>query len=162
MALDQFDLDGYIKVIDFTLTIDSVVLSTDKQKLEITFTGYSFPERTDVDLYSYEYSLDNGVSWDTMTTSSTITGLTFEEEGTEHTFEWDVKDDAGMAFYNIPLRIRFNAISGVDETGLVSGTFYLERIIENLSTENSASPFPDSYSGLSGSDLMQNAPKVVS
>jgi hypothetical protein len=155
MTIGHHDLDGMISVIDFSLTFGSAVLSADKQSLVISYMGYAYPELTNVAIDTYEYSLDNGTTWSEMTTSSTITGLTFSENGTAHTFEWEAKTDAGMDFYNISLR-------GVEETGLTYTSFYLDRAVQNLSTAATASPFPDSYSGQSGADLVRAlAPKLM-
>jgi hypothetical protein len=163
MAINHHDLDGTISVIDFSLTFGTTSLSSDKQKVVISYTGYAYPELSNVALDTYEYSLDNGSTWTSMTPSGStpLTSLSFTEAGTAHTFEWMAKEDAEMNFYNTNVRIRINAISGIEETGLTYGSFYLERAVENLSTAAQASSFPDSYSGQSGADLVRLlAPKL--
>lgn len=160
MPTNHHDVDGTISVTDFSILPGTAALSSDKQSIVISYTGYSYPERTDVAISTYEYSLDNGTTWSSMTTSSTITGLTFSEDGTAHTFEWEAKADEGMDFYNTNIRVRFNATSGSDETGLTYTSYIFEREVTNLSTAAEDSPFPDSYGGLSGSDLLKMAPKL--
>jgi len=163
MATNYQDIDGSISVIDFSITLGLISLSSDKQKVVVNYTGYAYPERTDVAITAYEYSLDNGVTWATMTPSEStiVTDLTFSEAGTAQTFEWQAKADEGVDFYNVPLRIRLQGTSGEDLTSYAYGSYLLERAIQNLSTILENSPFPSNYSGISGSDLKQFAPKLI-
>jgi hypothetical protein len=162
MAISHFDLEGDISITDFRIVFGSAALSADKQKVVISYTGYAYPAKSDVDLDSYDYSLDNGVTWSQMTTASTVTSLTFAEAGTAHTLEWAAKEDEEMNFYNQTLHIRMTGTSGADETGMTSTSYYLERAVENLAQQATQSEFPDSYGGMSGSELLQQlAPKLV-
>lgn len=163
MAISHFDLEGTISVIDFRIVIGSAVMSADKQKLVISYTGYAYPEKLDVTLETYDYSLDNGVTWEQMTTASAVTSLSFTEDGTVHTLEWQAKADEGTNFYNKTLRIRMNGVSDPDETGLTYKSYYLSRPVENLADQAATqSTFPDSYAGTSGYKLLQQlAPKLV-
>jgi len=164
MAVNHRDFDGDIAVIDFAIVFGAAALSSDKQKVVISYTGYAYPELANVELDTYEYSLDNGSTWTAMTPSGStqLTGLAFTEAGTAHTFEWMAKDDEGMAFYNVTFRVRMNGVSGADETGLTYGSFYLERNVIDYTAEDAMQlSFPDSYPGMSGYELKQQlAPKM--
>jgi hypothetical protein len=163
MAINHKDLDGFIEVTDFALIFSTAALSADKQKVVINYVGYGYPELSNVEIDTYEYSLDNGSTWTAMTPSGStqLTSLAFSEAGTAHTFEWMAKEDEGMDFYNTNLRVRFNAISGVDSTGLIYTSYVFERGVTNLSQQTVQSPFPDSYAGESGWEITQAlAPRV--
>jgi len=164
MAINHKDIDGLIEVTDFSIMFGAASVSSDKQKVVINYTGYAFPELANVALDTYEYSLDNGSTWSAMTPSGAtqLTSLSFTEAGAAHTFEWMAKDDEGMAFYNKTLRVRINAVSGLDETGLTYASYYLEHATENLADQaDKQSSFPDSYAGMSGNELMrQLAPRL--
>lgn len=163
MSLNHYDIEGEISVTDFSITLGTGALSSDKQSIVLNYTGYAYPEKTDVEISVYEYSLDNGTTWSAMTPSisTVLTSLTFSESGTAHTFEWESKEDEGMDFYNTNLRVRLRGISGLDDTGLSYGSYLFERAVQNLSTISVSPEFPDSYSGISGSDLTrQLAPRL--
>lgn len=164
MTISHQDLDGNITVIDFSITFGTANLSADKQKIVINYTGFAYPELNAVSIDTYEYSLDNGSTWSEMTPSEStqLTGLSFTESGEENTFEWMAKEDVGVDFYNKTLRIRFNAVSGSDETGLTYTSYYFAR--ETTNTAKDAAdrlPFPENYAGISGRQLIQDlAPKL--
>jgi len=163
MTIGNKNFDGEISVTDFSISFGSAAVSSDHQKVVINFTGYASPELTNVALDSYEYSLDNGTTWENMTPSSgtVLTSLTFSEAGTAHTFEWEAKTDEGTAFYNTTIRVRINATSGSEETGLTSASYYFERETTDTSAATRQSPFPDSYSGKSGTELIEGlAPRL--
>jgi len=164
MATSYYDIEGSISVIDFSATIGASVVSSDKQKVIISYTGLAYPEKTDVALTTYQYSLDNGTTWYTMTPSSSteLSDLTFSSSGTTNSFEWEAKSDVGVDFYNITLRVRLRFTSGSDITSLSYKAYTFERITQNQATFESKSPFPDSYGGTSGSSLArQYAPKLA-
>jgi hypothetical protein len=81
MPIDNKDVLANINVVDFKISkIASPVLSADFTEVTLVYTGIADPERTaSVTLVDYEYSLDNGVTWDTMTAGagSEIDSLTF-------------------------------------------------------------------------------------
>jgi len=163
MALGKKDLIGDISVIDFRIVFGTAAVSSDHQKVVINYTGYAFPALANGELTTYEYSLDNGSTWQAMTPSSgtDLTSLGFSAGGTAHTFEWEAKADEGTDFYNVTVRIRMNAESGSDETGVTSTSYYFERTSTNVAQSAQPSPFPESYAGQSGNELMRGlAPRL--
>lgn len=163
MTIGNKNLSGDISVTDFRIVFGSAAVSSDHQKVAIDYTGYASPELADGALTTYEYSLDNGSTWQAMTPSSgtDLTSLAFTEAGTPHTFEWEAKEDEGTDFYNVTVRIRMNAESGSNETGLTSTSYYFERTVSNIAQFAEPSSFPDSYAGQSGNELMRGlAPRL--
>jgi len=163
MTIGNKNLDGEISVTDFSISFGSAAVSADHQKVVINYTGYASPELIDVVLDSYEYSLDNDTTWETMTPSAgtDLTSLIFSEAGTAQTFEWEAKTDEGTSFYNTNLRVRINATSGSEETGVTSTSYYFVRLTTNTSVAGQQSPFPESYSGKSGTELIEGlAPRL--
>jgi hypothetical protein len=153
---------GEISVTDFFIIFGAATISADKQKVVISYKGYASPALSDVVLSAYQYSIDNGSTWSAMTASAgtELSDLAFGLTGTSHTFEWEAKTDVDTAFYNISLRVRFNATSGVTSTGLTSGNFYFPRVTTNSTPVQTQLAFPASYAGQSGADLLKSlAPK---
>lgn len=162
MTIGNKNLSGDISVTDFRIVFGTAAVSSDHQKVVINYTGYASPELSNGALSAYEYSLDNGTTWSSMTPSSgtDLTSLGFTEAGTAHTFEWEAKTDEGTSFYNTTVRIRLNAESGSEDTGLTSTSYYFERAQSNVQPAPD-SPFPDSYAGQSGNELMRGlAPRL--
>jgi len=158
------DIIANINVIDFKISkIDNPVLSTDFTELTLVYTGIANPVSTaNVTLIDYEYSLDNGITWDTMTTESVITGLTFNVAGEDYNFVWKIKDDLVSSIYNIPIVIRFRAQAIFDSDIVL--TTYKTKTINILKAITTPEPvgnpiFPDEYTGVPGSDILKNAPK---
>jgi hypothetical protein len=166
MPIDNKDVLANINAVDFKIsTIANPVLSSDFTEVTLVYTGIADPERTaSVTLVDYEYSLDNGITWDTMTAGagSEITGLTFNEAGEDYNFVWEIKYDLISSIYNIPIVIRFRA-QATFEADIVL-TAYKTKIINIIKVLTTPEPvgnpiFPDEYSGIPGIDILKNAPK---
>jgi hypothetical protein len=166
MPIDIKEFGGSLNVLDFSISsIGEPVLSTDFTKVTLGYVGKANPQNTDVDLTAREYSIDNGVTWDTMTTASTVTGLTFSIAGTANTLIWNIKQDLGNSIYNTQIKIRFQAQAVFSAETIT--TDYKVRSIYLLKetippTIRGESVFPSDYSGTSGTDLLKNAPKTNS
>ena len=153
------NLPGDISIRDFRMLIGTPVLSTDREKITIPFTGIANPVLT-ADLMTYEYSMDNGSNWITMTagSGSDVTGLAFTALGGAFNFIWEAKANAGVLMFNTYIRIRIKAESGSYETAYSTYIVYFERV--TINTQLQTSPlFPVDYRGIPGSDLMAHAPK---
>lgn len=156
------NLGGDLNVIDFKISkIDEPILSADFKQITLAFTGIANPENTDVELVAYEYSTDNGITWSTMTTESSLTGLTFSTTGTVNNLVWDIKEDLST-IYNVTIKIRFRAQATFDSKVILTDykvrSIYLSKIIvQNSPVKESV--FPPEYSGTPGSSLMKNRPK---
>jgi hypothetical protein len=119
----------------------------------LVFIGVANPENTNVSLVSYQYSLDNGVTWLTMTAAagSELTGLTFSPAGLPYNFIWAIKHDIGNSIYNIPIKIRFRAQATFDSDTVQ--TVYKTKtitIVKNVIIPKTNVPpiFPADYSGV--------------
>lgn len=148
---------GDISVYGLSIRLGNPDISSDKQKIEIPYIGVSSPSSSTVILSKYQYSLDNGVSYQDMAplSPSDTTDLSFTESGSSLTFTWDAKKDLGSNLYNTPIRILLQA----SEFGLTSTEvtryFNFERFLVNAETLRAKKPFPDSYQGISGQKFLQ-------
>lgn len=161
--LDVKDLAGDLNVIDFKInSIGEPVLSIDFNQVTMAVTGIANPENTAVDLVAYDYSLDNGITWEAMSTDSVITGLTFSPTGTANSFVWNIKADLGNAIYNTAIKLRFMA-QAIFNTETVLTDYKIRSIYLSKETVETVlrpeSIFPTDYSGTFGSDMLKNAPK---
>jgi hypothetical protein len=157
MSTAYRNLPGNISIREFRMLIGTPVLSTDKTQISIPFTGIANPTLT-ADLSVFEYSMDNGSNWNTMTTSSTTTGLSFTSSGAAFTLVWEARSDAAALMFNTYIRIRLRAESGSYETAYATYIIFFEKITTN--TQLQTSPlFPPDYRGIPGTDLMANAPR---
>jgi hypothetical protein len=153
------NLRGDILVRDFRITYGVPSLNANKTQVDLPYKGWANPILT-VNITAYEYSMDNGTTWSSMTTSSGITGLPFTTAGASFLFTWDAATDEGMNRYNNFIRVRLQATSGAHVTDYAYYTLYFERIQTNLAAIGANIPFPADYSGIPPSDLMKNAPKT--
>ena len=90
MPISTENLASYLDVVDFSISnVLLPVLNADYTKVTLTYTGVATPTNTDVNLTSYQYSLD-GTTWDPMTVASgsVISGLTFSPTGNSYPFIW--------------------------------------------------------------------------
>ena len=165
-ATSKSDLEAYLDVVDFSIpSVSSPILNADYTKVTLTYTGVATPTNTDVNLTSYQYSLD-GTTWDPMTVASgsVISGLTFSPTGNSYPFIWSIRYDIGTNIYNIPIQVRFQATatfsSNTVSTSYKYVSVYLAKTltITELVTQSVFSP---EYSGTAGYSLMKNAPKVM-
>jgi hypothetical protein len=157
------DLSADLNVITFKIVIGNPILSADFQNLAIPYVGTANPQLTDVDITDYEFSINNGVSYSSMTlTGSVITGLTFGTAGTAHTLTWAAKTDLSTLLYNTQLVIRLMGYSATQGLSTLPATksFIVPREVTQANLANT-SPFPPSYKGLFGPELLKNAPKSV-
>ena len=153
------DLPGDISVHKFQIAIGTAPLSGNH--VTISYTGTANPVLT-ADLTSYEYSL-NGSTWETMTpqVGTVTTGLSFTTSGASFTFVWMIKTDMGDNIYNRGIQIRLQATSSDMTTTMMSKSLLFEKLVMNMGDAGSNRPkLPDDYSGISGGDLLANAPKV--
>lgn len=168
MAIDySTNLPGRVNIVDFSITFGNPTQSSDFLKVTIPFTGKANPAKTSsVDLTSYEYSLDDGSTWSTMTAASgsDTSNLTFNVAGTDHSFIWQAKNDIGTRLYNNYIKIRFIAtatFSGDSVTTTSTRYIYITRSVSDQGAATD-SPFPEDYSGIQGRDLLKNAPRQQS
>lgn len=160
------NLVGRVNVIDFSISIGISSLSADFQKVIIPFTGTANPAQTSsVNIVSYEYSIDNGSTWNSMTLDSAESdtdNLTFDTDGEEYSLTWQAKTDIGTQIYNNSIQIRLNAQAtfGSDTVTVVKMTLVsFPRSVSNQAKVGSSSPFPEDYSGILGEKLLTNAPR---
>lgn len=159
------NLTARLNALDFAVAIGTTTLSSDFQTVTVAFEGSANPAITSgVDITGYEYSMDSGETWSTMTIdsgSSDTANLTFDTDGESYSILWNAKTDLGSEIYNNSIRIRLTAQAtfGTDVVS-VTGTKYITftRVSTNL-IETSDSPFPDSYQGTPGDKLLENAPR---
>jgi hypothetical protein len=156
------DFKGDIKVYNFRITYGVPSLTSNKQGILIPYNGIAEPALT-ANITSYDYSMDNGSTWTAMTPSggTSLTGLSFTPSGASLNFTWLSKSQIGLSMYNNQIRIRLRATSGALLTAYAMYTLYFERTAVNLRAQQTGSPFPSDYSGVPGSDLLENAPKVA-
>lgn len=153
------DLAGDVYIRDFRILFGVPALSTDKHKVEIPFTGLANPALT-ANLTTYEYTLDGGLTWNTMSSSSTISRLSFTEIGAPFTFIWDSYTDISSDMYNNTIRVRLGATSGSFVTATPMYILYFEKISTDTRLSRTP-PFPNDYRGIPGTDLMKNAPRAT-
>ena len=153
MSLNYLNIPLDINVIDFKISnIAEPVLSSDFTKVTLVFTGVANPENSDVSLITYQYSLDNGVTWFNMTTSSDLEDLDFTPVGLPYNFVWAIKEDIGNSIYNIPIKIRFEAQatfgSDILQTAYKLKTITIVKTV--IIPEANVPPiFPADYTGVS-------------
>jgi len=158
MSLKNLPAD--IQTYDFKVVFGVPSLSSDKQKVEIPYTGIADAALT-ADIVVYDYSTDNGSTWEQMTPSSgtTLTGLSFTASGSSFQFDWEAKADLGLSLYNQTLRIRLQAESGGILSNLGLYQVYFERSVSDPSLDQENVPFPEDYKGVPGEQLLTNAPR---
>lgn len=163
------NFSGRVNVVDFSVVLGTATLSTDFQKVTIPFTGSANPARTSsVDIETYQYSLDSGTTWYTMTldsTTSDTSNLTFDVNGENYQLVWKAKTDIGTSVYNnnIKIQIKATATFGSDTITLTKlGYIYFARSVTNQAADADRSPFPEDYSGKQGNTLLENAPRQQS
>ena len=158
------DLTGDISVHEFRISYSVPSLSSDKQKVNITYKGIADPAST-VILTKYKYSMDNGTTWEDMTPSSgtSLTGLSFTPSGSTLQFEWEAKQDIGNSLYNNSIKVLLQAYDAASM--IVSNeaiyNLYFERVRTNLQAADSGAAFSDTYAGIPGNELLEKAPKPV-
>lgn len=160
---DYKDLLATLDCITFKIVIGSPIVSADFQNLTIPYVGTANPALSDVEITDYEYSLDGGATYTTMTLSgSVITGLTFSTSGTAHTLLWTARADLGVQFYNTPLVIRLIGYSATQDLSTLPAlkSFEVPRVVSQSNLTNN-SPFPPDYKGTFGPDLLKNTPKSI-
>jgi hypothetical protein len=162
MPYSYKNLTGTISVKDFRIDLGVPGLSSDRTQAVLPYAGVANPQLT-ADLTVYEYSMDNGVTWDTMTPSAgtVITTLAFTPAGPAHQFVWEIKTDVGALQYNQYIRVRLKAHSGASDTAFAAITLYFEKITTDTSAAGRSVAFPPDYKGIPSSDLMAKAPKVI-
>ena len=159
--LGQKDLVGSISASAFRIAYQAPTLSETKRQIIIPYTGYGNPSLTAA-MTTYEYSMDSGATWNTMTKSSgtVITGLSFVPTGTALTFTWEANIDIGSDRYNNQIIVRLQATSGSLLTTAALYTLLFERASTNQAVQADNLPFPDDYRGIPGNSLLENAPKT--
>ena len=151
------DLAGDISVRDFRMLVLTPALSSDRKQIVIPLSCIANPIVSG-DITVYEYSIDNGSSWETMTTSSTLTGLAFTAAGTTNSIAWEAKTDIAASIYNTYIRVRFKATSGLYTTAYATYIIYFAKQTINAQLSQ-GSPFPADYKGTPGTELLRNAPR---
>jgi hypothetical protein len=154
------NLSGSIGIYRFQLFFGSISFSNNHQNVIIPYTGYGNTALI-ADLTTYEYSLD-GSSWHTMTAAvgTVVTGLNFTPTGGSFSFEWEIRTDIGNSIYNKNIYIRFQATSGTLQTAVMNNSANFQKVVVNETNARNTPKLPDDYSGISGSDLLANAPKI--
>lgn len=159
------DLESALNVVDFKITSTGVTpISSPYTEITLNYKGIANLEDsgiTGVILTAYEYSINNGTSWHTMTTTSPTTDLIFGVTGSVHTLIWDIKEDID-SIYNISIKVRLKAQATFESTSLLTDyatipVFIPKNIV--VSTPAPTPVFPQEYSGTVGSSLLKNAPK---
>lgn len=156
---DLKNLSGLVYIRDFRILFGVPALSTDKHQVTIPFTGLANPALT-ADLTTYEYTLDGGLTWNTMSSSSTIYHLAFTPSGASFTFTWNSYTQIGADMYNNTIRVRLGATSGAFVTATPMYILYFEKISTDTRLSRTP-PFPADYRGIPGTDLMKNAPRAT-
>lgn len=166
MAVGTKNIQGSIKAYDFRIAFKTPVLSSNKQQVVLDYYGIANPVLT-ASITTYQYSTDNGTTWNTMTPSgdTTLSGLGFTTTGvpvsaSTFTFKWEFKTDIGTNLYNNLVRVRLQATSGSLVTAYASYTLNFERTVTNVAQQQENIPFPSDYAGIPGTDLLENAPKI--
>jgi len=152
------DVTGNICINLFQVSIGEPTFSGGNSSLSIPYIGKANPEVT-AELTTFEYSLD-GNTWESMTaTQDTITtNLIFTPVGATFNFNWVLKEDLGDSIYNKEILIRFKATSTGMTTALVVYSLFFKKEVLNLSNAQLKAPLPADYPGISGGDLLSNAP----
>lgn len=160
MAIGLVDLQAAIGVYRFQIMIGTPSFDVTHTNLVIPYTTYGNPALVG-NLTIYEYSLD-GVVWTAMTAEAgtVTTNLTFSPTGEAQTFTWRLKADIGQNIYNKSIVIRLQATSGAVNTALAVYNAYFSKTVVNEELAQSTYKLPEDYSGISGSDLLEKAPKV--
>lgn len=161
MTIGVKNLTTSLSAVAFKIAIGTPTLSSDFQSINIPYTGTADPARSGVSLSSYEYSLDGGTTWDTMTASSTtdVAGLTFGTGGTSLNFEWEARADIGGSIYNTAIMIRLIGTQGGISTLAATKSVIFSRSTVDQAADDE-SPFPASYKGTPGYLLMNQAPRA--
>lgn len=162
MANDILNLPASLGIYRFQIQRGIPYFSADHQQIILPFTGYGDPAQV-ADLTSYQYSL-NGITWSPMTAAvgTVLTDLDFTSIGEAHLFTWEIKTDLGSSIYNKNIYTRFIATSSILVTAAANYTVYLPKIVVNQeSARDSRYQLPEDYQGISGSDLLEKAPKTT-
>jgi hypothetical protein len=136
----------------------------------IGIAGYGVPGTSGVTgisgvvLTDYDYSIDNGTTWNQMSTTSGVTGLYFAPapNGNSIPFVWNIREDLSQ-IYNFTIKIRLAAQGtfGSDvpiSTGYLITYMYFPKTV-TVSSPIATSVLPPEYAGVAGYTLLQNAPK---
>jgi hypothetical protein len=158
MAKSILNLPGSIGIYRFQITIGTPSFSVNHQQLVIPYTTYGNTALV-ADLTTYQFSLD-GSTWTTMTAAvgTVVSNLNFTPTGTAQTFTWEIKSDLPSGIYNKNIYIRLQATSGTMVTTMLNYTAYFTKEVANEAA-SAKNKLPDDYTGISGSDLLENAPK---
>lgn len=158
------DFSGLLFVRDFQARINNPGLSADKSQIVIPYIGIANPALiASVSLTAYEFSMDNGTTWDTMSVTGDIIATTFTAVGNALSLVWDSKVQIGSLMYNNYIRIRIQAYNSANNltADYANYILFFEKIVTTPASRQSTQ-FPPDYKGIHGSDLMKNAPKAVS
>lgn len=153
------NLVGDILINNFKIVLGTFSFNETHTVLITPYTGTANPIAT-ADLTTYEYSLD-GITWAAMTAEAgtDITDLAFTTSGASFVFNWEIKSDLGDNIYNKEIFIRFQATSGTMVTTMLSYRAYFSKIVSNAA-DQAGYQLPEDYQGISGSDLLEKAPKT--
>jgi len=154
------DLMGNIIINKFKIILGTLTFNELHTVLIIPYTGIANPIAT-VNLTTYEYSLD-GITWETMTAEvgTVVTNLNFTTSGESFSFNWEIKNDLGSNIYNKDIYIRLQATNGTMLTAMMNNSAYFPKIVVNETPTKNTTGLPNDYQGISGSDLLVNAPKI--
>lgn len=159
MAKSILNLPGSIGVYRFQIEFGAVSFSENHRQLIIPYTTYGNTALVG-NLTTYQYSLD-GSTWVNMTAAAgtVISNLNFTPSGAAQTFTWEIKTDIPQGIYNKNIYIRLQATSGTMVTTMATYSAYFTKTVVN-EVESGKNKLPEDYSGISGSDLLEKAPKV--
>lgn len=160
MANDNLNLPASLGIYRFQIQRGVPYFSDDHQQIILPYTGYGNTALV-ADLTTYQYSLD-GINWSNMTAAigTVVTDLDFTPTGEGHVFTWDIKTDIDNSIYNKNIYTKFVATSDTIITSEANYTVYLPKIVVNEeNAQDSRYQLPDDYQGISGSDLLDKAPK---
>ena len=154
------DIPASIGIYKFQIIPGAYAFEEGNRNVILNYTGYGNPTLT-ANLSSYLYSVDSGATWHVMTpkVGTVVTGLSFTASGTACTFTWTIKDDLGDSIYNKEILVRLQAVSGSIVTAVTPFTLYFRKQVVNAADIGKKPPLPPDYSGISGGDLLVNAPK---
>lgn len=156
------DISTALSIYKFQISFGTESFNVEHSVLNIPYTGTASPNLT-ADLTTYEYSLD-GSTWVEMTAAdgTIVDNLSFTSSGAALTFGWRIKQDITAGIYNKTIYVRFRATSTDLTTSMVVKSFYFSKIVTNAAdeAEKKAPKLPEDYEGISGSDLLANAPKI--
>jgi hypothetical protein len=140
--------------------VGTVNLNSTRTKLPISILCKANPALT-ANITTYQYSLD-GSTWYTMTygEDTVIENVSFTTSGTMSPFNWNIKEDLGNDIYNKNIYIRLQAASGGMVSNTLSTSFYFAKEVVNSEIVREKTSLPKDYVGVSGSSLLESAPKL--